>query len=361
MWIDAVQNRINSIALTLAAMKSVRISGLSRLMTTVIQNMRIDETHRMSNYRWSTVWENLGQNVPWALAPSLTFIVYAAQAVTQGKPGIGTTQAFTSLAIITLLTNPAAKLLSAVPSTVASLGCLDRIQNFLTTIPKTDERTTLPSTSTNYTMSPPSSSLSERRQSHAIGESVECQPPIQVALLIDHLSLRPAPTTPLVLEKVSFAVTQGSITMIIGPVGSGKTTLLKAILGELSYEDGTIGILGYRMAYSAQPAWLPNVTIFEAITGPLQDEQYLHRKWYSVVLHACALDHDINLLPQGDQTLVGSAGTALSGGQQQRISLARSIYVRAGIILLDDILASLDSQTQDSIMSRLFGSVQQYY
>ncbi|KAI1128414.1 ABC transporter [Nemania abortiva] len=356
MWIDAVQNRINSIALTLPAMKSVRMSGLSRLMTTVIQDMRVDETRRMSNYRWSTVWQNLVQNVPWALAPPLTFIVYAAQAITQGKPSIGTTQAFTSLSIITLLTNPAAKLLSAIPSTAASLGCLDRIQNFLTAASKTDERIMLPSASTSSAMSFPTLSRSERGKSHAIGESVKCQSPAQVALLIDHLSLRPAPSAPLVLEKVSFAVTQGSLTMIIGPVGSGKTTLLKAILGEMPYEDGTIGVLGRRMAYSAQPPWLSNVTIFEAITGPIRDGHDLNNKWYNAVLYACALDRDISLLPEGDQTLVGNAGTALSGGQQQRVSLARSIYARAGIILLDDILASLDSQTQDSIMSRLFGS-----
>ncbi|KAI1348977.1 ABC transporter [Xylaria sp. FL0043] len=329
MWIDAVQNRISIIALTLAAMKSVRMSGLSRLMTTVIQDMRNDETRRMSLYRWSTVWQNLVQNMPWALAPPLTFIVYAAQAITQGKPGIGTTQAFTSLSIITLLTNPAAKLLSAIPSTVASLGCLDRIQNFLITAPKTDQRITLPS---------------------APADSA------QVALLIDGLSLRPAPSAPLVLENVSCTVTQGSLTMIIGSVGSGKTTLLKAILGEVPYENGKIGVLDCRMAYSAQPAWLPNMTILEAITGLPRDGQNLDQKWYNTVLHACALDHDIHLLPEGDQTLVGSAGSALSGGQQQRVSLARSIYARAGIILLDDVLSSLDSRTQDSIMSSLFGS-----
>ncbi|KAI0814150.1 ABC transporter [Xylaria sp. FL0064] len=329
MWIDAVQNRINIIALTLAAMKSVRMSGLSRLMTPVIQDMRIDETRRMSLYRWSTVWQNLVQNMPWALAPPLTFIVYAAQAIMQGKPGIGTTQTFTSLSIITLLTNPAAKLLSAIPSTVASLGCLDRIQNFLITAPKTDQRITLPS---------------------APADSA------QVALLIDGLSLRPAPSAPLVLENVGFTVTQGSLTMISGSVGSGKTTLLKAILGEAPYGNGKIGVLDCRMAYSAQPAWLPNVTILEAITGLPRDGQNLDQKWYNTVLHACALDHDIYLLPEGDQTLVGSAGSALSGGQQQRVSLARSIYARAGIILLDDVLSSLDSRTQDSIMSSLFGS-----
>ncbi|KAI3332982.1 ABC transporter [Ustulina deusta] len=357
MWIDAVQNRINIIALTLTAMRSLRMSGLSRLMTTVIQDMRVDETCRMSKYRWSTVWQNLVQNVPWALAPPLTFIVYAAQAILQSKRGIGTTQAFTSLSIITLLTNPAARLLGAIPSTAASLGCLDRIQKFLTTAPRTDERITLPSTSTNSAMRPsPPSSLIEKGKSHAVGESVKCQSPVQVALLIDHVSLRPTSSAPLVLEKVSFAVTQGSLTMIIGSVGSGKTTLLKAIVGELSYEDGIIRVLGCRMAYSAQPAWLPNVTIFEAITGPVHDGQDLDKKWYDTVLHACALDHDISLLPKGDQTLVGSAGTALSGGQQQRVSLARSIYARASIILLDDVLASLDSQTQESIMSRLFGS-----
>ncbi|PHH63516.1 hypothetical protein CDD81_5797 [Ophiocordyceps australis] len=326
VWIDAVQKRITVTASMLAEMRSVKMMGLSTLLTNIVQDQRVQETDRMAASRWSIVWQNVVQNLPWALAPSLTFVVYVAQAAGRGEP-LGTTKAFTSLSIITLLSGPASKLLSAVPSTAASLGCFDRIQDFLVLPPRVDDRLITPSSS-------------------ASGS---------IAFTTKNLSLRPAPSAEPILKDVTFTIQRGSLTMVIGPVGSGKTTLLRAMLGEIVFEDGgSISVASSRIALCVQVPWLPNTTIRQAVSGYMEDGS-IDSAWYQKCLSACALDHDISLLPKGDGTQIGSASTTLSGGQRHRIALARAIYARADMIVLDDILGALDTNTQAVIMSRLFG------
>lgn len=63
---------------------------------------------------------------------------------------------------------------------------------------------------------------------------------------------------------------------------------------------------------------------------------------YKKVIYQCCLDRDLLLFEAGDQTEVGEKGLTLSGGQKARVTLARAVYSRAGIILLDDVLAALE-------------------
>lgn len=311
----------------------------------------------MARFRWSIVAQNMVQNLPWFVAPALTFVIYAAQAIARGQPSIETTQAFTSLSIITLLTNPAAKLLSAIPSTAASTGCFERIQAFLLAAPRADQRITTTSSSPTVSVTEP--------QDVGLGD-VEMNPLPQdkfsgrvagaFAVSADRLSVRPAPSADVILKEVSFDIPRKSLTMIVGQVASGKTTLLKTILGELDPErGGSIGTASRRMAYAAQTPWLPNTSIRKAIAGPAEADVKFDHSWYSQTLHACALDRDIGLLQDGDETLIGGASTVLSGGQKHRVALARAVYSRAPIMLLDDVLSALDANTQATVMSRLFG------
>jgi ABC-type bacteriocin/lantibiotic exporter with double-glycine peptidase domain len=69
---------------------------------------------------------------------------------------------------------------------------------------------------------------------------------------------------------------------------------------------------------------------------------------------SCCLERDLEILPKGDQTEIGERGVNLSGGQKARISLARAVYADRDIILMDDPISALDSNTRKKIFKRGF-------
>lgn len=153
------------------------------------------------------------------------------------------------------------------------------------------------------------------------------------------------------LLNVDLKCPDSSLTMIVGPVGSGKSMLLKAILGETLCVKGFIHIKIPNIAFCDAKPWICNGSIRDNICKPLPYEE----EWYQTVLHACALDHDIKILPQKDLTIIGSNGMATSGGQRQRISIARAIYARKRLAIFDDVLSALDAKTSEQVFTRVFG------
>ncbi|OJK04669.1 hypothetical protein ASPACDRAFT_1892879 [Aspergillus aculeatus ATCC 16872] len=353
-WVDAVQQRLAIITAMLTDIQVVKRMGLSRAFTDIIQMKRVSETQQMSSYRWHIVWQNMIQNLPWALAPALTFAVFAVQG-----HSLNFSKTFTSLSIITLLTNPAAKLLSAIPSTAASLGCFDRIQSFLL-IPA--ENHLLHDSQDNMTI--------DHACTESIPEAAEQTPSLTVnptttdslvvVVAFKNASIRPAPEGKILLNQINLEVLRGAMLTIRGPVGSGKSTLLRAILGQVICETGSVSLTTRCIAYCAQRTWLPNTTIRNAICGLVTTEkensQSIDHEWYRAVLHACALDEDLDLIFEGDDMQIGSGlGARLSGGQMDRIALARAVYARKDLVLLDDVLSALDTDTKSLILERLFG------
>ncbi|XP_049301233.1 uncharacterized protein LOC125774907 [Anopheles funestus] len=140
------------------------------------------------------------------------------------------------------------------------------------------------------------------------------------------------------IESVSLTVDPGRLCVLIGPVGSGKSTLLQVILGELELDDGRVEIHG-TVSYAPQEPWLFGGSVRNNI---LFTEEYDERRYLRVV-RVCALEKDFELFPHGDQTIVGERGISLSGGQKARVNLARAIYRRADIYLLDDPLSAVDT------------------
>lgn len=140
------------------------------------------------------------------------------------------------------------------------------------------------------------------------------------------------------IEDVSFEIKENQFCAIIGPVGSGKSTILHTILNELEIDNGELTVNGV-VSYSAQEPWLFEASVRQNI---LFTEEYDENR-YREVIRVCALQRDLELLPYADLTLVGERGISLSGGQKARVSLARAIYRRADIYLLDDPLSAVDS------------------
>jgi ATP-binding cassette subfamily C (CFTR/MRP) protein 1 len=92
------------------------------------------------------------------------------------------------------------------------------------------------------------------------------------------------------------------------------------------------------IAYVAQNAWIMNASVKNNILFG----HHFDPEFYERTIKACALVEDLAVLPDGDRTEVGEKGISLSGGQKARLQLARAVYARADVYLLDDILSAVD-------------------
>ncbi|KAI8318699.1 hypothetical protein GQ54DRAFT_341724 [Martensiomyces pterosporus] len=157
------------------------------------------------------------------------------------------------------------------------------------------------------------------------------------------------------LSQVDLRCGRGQMVAVVGKVGAGKSSLLSAILGEMDHLDGHKYLApDTRIAYVSQSPWLMNASIRENITfGQPYDPA-----WYAEVVEACELRYDLDrlLLPLGDQTVVGNNGITLSGGQRVRVALARAVYARAGLYLLDDVLAAVDAHVGHRLFTAVMSS-----
>lgn len=153
-----------------------------------------------------------------------------------------------------------------------------------------------------------------------------------------------------VLEDIDFTARKGQLSCIVGRVGSGKSSLLSAMLGDLFKTKGEVVFRG-ASAYVSQSPWIQNATVKENITfGHRWDPQF-----YDQTVKACALLEDFSVLPDGDETEVGERGISLSGGQKSRLTLARAVYARADVYLLDDCLSAVDQHVGRHLIDEVFG------
>jgi ATP-binding cassette subfamily C (CFTR/MRP) protein 1 len=290
------------------------------------------------------------------VTPVITFGVYILIARRNGE-ALDVSRAFTSLSIISLLTNPLATSLSSIPRFSAAMGCFERIQKFLNSETRDDYR--LLKSSLGYEPLQAGTAVS----SGISADAVELTPlssirnPNEGHRLDDEVLVvkggdfaYKAGDTP-VLRDVNLSIRRSHLTIVIGKVGSGKSTLLKALLGELTCSSGFVHAAIGSAAYCYQQSWLINGTVQQNIIGGFAMDQ----EWYKSVLHACDLEKDLTRFPGGDLALIGSKGLTLSGGQKQRVSLARALYARKEVVMIDDVLSGLDWTTEELVWDRCFG------
>lgn len=250
-------------------------------------------------------------------APVLTFIAYIAKAHAQGTQGLSTAQAFTSLAIISLVTNPAVQAIQAIPRMASSLGNFARLQAYLLSPVIQDERQTCDDATPRRMTSQNPQDPEEGTELITIRPTTSPQSYDEVVIL-NRATISAAPGLTPAVTDISMSVVKSDLVIIVGPVGSGKSTLLKGILGELTCVSGAITVSSKKMAYCGQTPWLLNTSIQQIICG-MAPGLAVDERWYQKVLHACALDEDLRRLPEGDLSIVGSKGLTLSGGQKQRL------------------------------------------
>lgn len=151
------------------------------------------------------------------------------------------------------------------------------------------------------------------------------------------------------LEIGNLDIKAPSLLGVVGPVGSGKSTLLSVILGEVPLVSGDVKISG-KISYASQEPWIFEGTIKENIVFI---EPYNAQR-YQKVLTVCGLKKDLEILSDGDRTVVGERGITLSGGQKARVNLARAVYRNADIYLFDDPLSAVDAHVGRWIFEECF-------
>ena len=175
-------------------------------------------------------------------------------------------------------------------------------------------------------------------------------PEVRGHLSVEAISFTPPGTDALVLREVSFAAEPGEALAILGPSGSGKSSLARLLVGAMQPSSGVVRLDGANIADWPRADLGPHVGYLpqepELFAGSVRDNiARLGRGGDEEVVRAAQIAgaHEMILrLPQGYQTEVGAAGARLSSGQRQRIALARAVFGRPRLVVLDDPSANLD-------------------
>lgn len=149
-----------------------------------------------------------------------------------------------------------------------------------------------------------------------------------------------------IIRNLTLTIRPRDLVLIVGRVGSGKSSVLMAMLGELPIASGRLDING-RISYASQEAWIFGGTVRDNI---LFGKPY-QRERYNEVVRVCSLERDLDILVDGDLTIVGERGVSLSGGQKARVNLARALYQEADVYLLDDPLSAVDAPVAKHIFN----------
>lgn len=316
---------------------------------------------------------------------------------TKANHGITVAEAFTSLSIINIAASPIAHILASITTLFGAIGSFNRLQTFLLSAEHNDARKirvpvaqphlqpimegNLHEESNSATIRPrqtcfmAAEKLSDRQESSAVDRNV---------ITITNATFVVGDGQTEVLRDISMNIRQGSLTIIVGTTGCGKSSLLKAIVGEVSLVKGSTETRSDSVSYCDQTPWIKNISLRGNIIG----ESEYNEEWFRLVTKACALDEDMLTFPDGDSTLAGSGGVALSGGQKQRVvssypikppdgwlipctvsplranqlhqpfsgkALARAVYSRKKLTVLDDVFSGLDNRTSRIVFQRLLG------
>jgi len=301
-------------------MKSIKLYAWSTAFMSKLNVIRNDqELHTLrkigavtaiSNFTWSTT--------PFFVSCS-TFAVFVA---TSNKP-LSTEIVFPALTLFNLLTFPLAVLPMVITAIIEASVAVGRLTSYLTA-PELQPDAVLRSDS----VSNGEESVRIRDASFTWNKDEERN----------------------VLHDINFSAHKGELSCIVGRVGAGKSSMLETMLGDLYKIKGEVVVRG-TSAYVAQSPWVMNASVRENIVfGYRWDPAF-----YDKTVKACALTEDFASLPDGDQTEVGERGISLSGGQKARLTLARAVYARADIYLLDDVLSAVDQHVGRHLIDNILG------
>ncbi|XP_071617432.1 ATP-binding cassette sub-family C member 6-like isoform X1 [Heliangelus exortis] len=251
----------------------------------------------------------------------IAFVMFAVYTLVDDTHILDAQKAFVSFTLINILNTAHSFLPFSINAAVQAKVSLNRLAAFL--------------------------SLEELTPETSSRDSSDCA---QASITIRTGTFRWSKETPPCLRRIDLTVPQGSLLAVVGQVGAGKSSLLSALLGELEKTDGCVTMKG-TAAYVPQQAWIQNASVEDNILfGKEMDET-----WFKRVIDACALQPDLESFPAGQKSEIGEKGINISGGQKQRVSLARAVYQKASIYLLDDPLSAVDAHVAQHIFEHVLG------
>ncbi|MFZ2988975.1 ABC transporter ATP-binding protein, partial [Ideonella sp.] len=164
------------------------------------------------------------------------------------------------------------------------------------------------------------------------------------------------------LADLDLSIPEGSTLGLVGPTGAGKSTLIKLLLRQWMPQAGSLqwggtALADYTLdALRAGIAWVPQEPVlFSASVAEniALGQPGISRAAIEEAAKLAAVHDDILRLPQGYDTPVGERGVTLSGGQKQRVAIARALLADAPLLLLDDALSAVDTETEHRILQHL--------
>lgn len=186
----------------------------------------------------------------------------------------------------------------------------------------------------------------------------------QQCISLNNLSFRYSENTPWILNGLNLKISKGSRVGIIGTTGSGKSTMLDIIMGLLNPSEGSLSIDDVNVNYKNHRAWQAHIAhvpqnIFLADTTIAENIAFgVHKNEIDIArikqaAHNAQIAKTIESWDMQYDTIVGEQGVRLSGGQRQRIGIARALYKKADVIVLDEATSSLDNDTELAVMDAI--------
>ncbi|OAR03170.1 hypothetical protein LLEC1_03577 [Akanthomyces lecanii] len=349
-WNERISNRVHATSTVLKQLKDIKAMGLSHSLSNLLQKKRKEEVAVSLRERRSRVimfatfsryivCDSPAHGILAAFNLSMTPVVVLAGARfwTRKSPTMTVAEIFSAYAVILIISEPLDSLLERAIMWASSYACIERIQTYLA-LPEMDDTRLIikPTEKEGDSREKTTESLVEKSN--------------DIAVRMENVTVQSA-SGKVILKNINLSIPTGSLAMMHGTVGSGKSVFLQTLLGEMRPTEGKVSVPSTNISYAAQKPWIRNQTVRENVIGP----NTVNESLYEEVIYSCALDIDLAELPNGDETMTGTDGCNLSGGQKQRLGLARSLYIDASTIILDDVLSSLDTTTAVTVFDRLFG------
>ena len=330
----ATDSKLEKITQYVTAIRHLRFFALEDVwQDTILESRQRELKLRVLTGIWG-VFISFTNNLSSGMFPVVAFWAYVSLA---GKP-LRVDVAFPALQLFDLLETSLREIPRLITVLLNARVAMSRVEDFMSEPDMSDLR--------HQGLSPASRPGAIRDGSSS---SNDIENDVESRLVLENATFAWPGTSHPVLRNICVTFPIG-LTLVCGKVGAGKTALLQAMLGELDMQSGRLSRYRGAIAYCSQTPWLQSMSIRENILFYSPYNEYRYRQ----VLQACALIQDLAAFQDGDLFDIGENGVGLSGGQKMRVALARAIYSRAELLLLDDPLSALDHHTAETIIRDCF-------